>query len=64
MRELVGKTEILGGNPSQCHFVHNKSHITSDLGLNTDRRIEKPAANHLSYSTAYFNIEVKVKLSL
>jgi hypothetical protein len=27
--ELAGKTEILGENLSQCHFVHHKFHITS-----------------------------------
>jgi hypothetical protein len=27
-RELAGKTEVLGENVSQCHFVHHKSYMT------------------------------------
>jgi hypothetical protein len=27
-RELAGETEILGENLRQCHFVHQKSHMT------------------------------------
>jgi hypothetical protein len=27
-RELVGKTEVLGENSSQCHFIHHKPHMT------------------------------------
>jgi hypothetical protein len=27
-RELAGETEVLGGNMSQGHFVHHKSHMS------------------------------------
>jgi hypothetical protein len=27
-KQLVGETEVLGENSSQCHFVHHKSHMT------------------------------------
>jgi hypothetical protein len=27
--ELAGKTEVLGENVPQCHFVHHKAHMTS-----------------------------------
>jgi hypothetical protein len=26
--ELTGETEVLGENLPQCHFVHNKTHMT------------------------------------
>jgi hypothetical protein len=28
MRIGKGKTEVLGENPTQCHFAHHKSHMT------------------------------------
>jgi hypothetical protein len=27
-RKLAGETEVLGGNPPQRHFVHQKFHMT------------------------------------
>jgi hypothetical protein len=50
--ELAGETEVLGGNLSQCHFSHHKSHneLTWDR---TQARGVKAATNHLSYGTAY-----------
>jgi hypothetical protein len=27
-RELMEETEVLGGNPPQYYFVHQKSHMT------------------------------------
>jgi hypothetical protein len=48
------KTNKLGENLSQCYFVHRKSQWT-DLGTNLTCCSEKPAANHLSYGTAYYN---------
>jgi hypothetical protein len=26
--ELIWETEVLGGNLSQCHFLHHESHMT------------------------------------
>jgi hypothetical protein len=49
--ELVEKTEVLGENLPQCHFVHHKSHMTWP-GLEPGGRGGKPATNRLSYGTA------------
>jgi hypothetical protein len=36
---LAGETEVSGEKLSQCHFVHQKSHMNG-VGLNPDRRCE------------------------
>jgi hypothetical protein len=48
---LLGETEVLGENLSQCHFVHHKSHMTCS-GANPGRRCGKPVVNRFSYGTA------------
>jgi hypothetical protein len=48
--ELAGETEVLGENVTQCHFVHNKSHMTW-AGLEPGPPTWKPAINRLSYGT-------------
>jgi hypothetical protein len=48
--ELAGETEVPRGNLSQCHFVHNKSHI-SWRGIELGHRGVKPATKYLSYGT-------------
>jgi hypothetical protein len=50
--ELEGKTQILGENLPQCHFIHHNSHMTRP-GLEHGRRKGKPVTNRLSYGTAY-----------
>jgi hypothetical protein len=40
------KTDVLGENQPQCHFVYHKLYKTShDLGLNMDHHSEKPETN-------------------
>jgi hypothetical protein len=48
---LVGKTEVLGENLSQCRFIHHKPHMLC-LDANPSHRGGKPATNRLSYGTA------------
>jgi hypothetical protein len=48
---LAGKTEVLGENLSQRHFIYLKSHLP-DPGSNPGRRDGKPATNRLSYGAA------------
>jgi hypothetical protein len=31
--QLAGKTEVLGGNLPQWHFIHHKSHMAWDRNL-------------------------------
>jgi hypothetical protein len=44
---IEGETEVLGGNLSQCYFIHHKFHMTW-LGSNSGRRGGKWANNRLS----------------
>jgi hypothetical protein len=50
-RRLVGKTEVLGENLSQCQFVTTNP-ISADPGSKPGRRGEEPATNRLSYGMA------------
>jgi hypothetical protein len=46
------KIEELEEKPSQCHFIHHKSH-TDSTGINPGLRRERPATNHLSHNATY-----------
>jgi hypothetical protein len=35
--QLVGETEVLGGNLSQGYFIHDKSHMAWDRNLTANR---------------------------
>jgi hypothetical protein len=50
---LTRETEVLGENPPQCPFVHQKPHMLYP-DANPGRRGGKPATNRLSYGTARF----------
>jgi hypothetical protein len=52
---LAGETEVLGENLPQCRFVHHKPHMPCP-DANPGRRGGKPAANRLSYGTAFLYI--------
>jgi hypothetical protein len=49
---LAGKTEVLGQNLPQRHFVSTTNPTLLDTGLNPCRRGGKPATNRLSYGAA------------
>jgi hypothetical protein len=43
--KLLGKTEVLGEDMTQCHFIHHSSHVTT-----WDRTwVITGATNHLSH---------------
>jgi hypothetical protein len=48
---LAGETKLLGENLPQCHFAHQKTHLTWP-GANSGRRDGKPATNRVCYGTA------------
>jgi hypothetical protein len=52
---LVGEAEVLGENLPHCHFVHHTFNLLR-LGSNPGRRSGKPAANRLSYGTAFVSL--------
>lgn len=56
---LTQETEMLVINLSQCHFL--QTNLTwSDLELNTDPRIERPATNGLMHGTVFVILWVPI----
>jgi hypothetical protein len=49
--ELAEEIEVLGGNQPQCHFAHQKSHLTLP-GIEPGPPRWKPVTNRLSYGPA------------
>jgi hypothetical protein len=56
-----GKPKNSEKNPSQCHFVHHKSHWI-DLGMNPGHHGERPVTNLLSHGMAGLPSVSKKKL--
>jgi hypothetical protein len=53
-----GKWKNSEKNPSQCHFVHPKSHMVWP-GAKPGLRGERPATNNLSYGTVLWHVTFK-----
>jgi hypothetical protein len=51
-RRLTRKTEVLGENLPQRHYVHHKFHMNR-AGSNPGHRGGEPVTNHLSYGSAF-----------